>query len=82
MVQIYSLPAADGILLVGSFKHQLLVINLALVPGGQLENSQLQNPRTLYASFYENLFYQIRTSYLGNYNFLKLQYSTAKNQRN
>ena len=39
-VQIQALVPADGILLGSNSKHQLLVINLASVPGGQLVNSQ------------------------------------------
>jgi len=38
-VHIQALVSADGILLVIISKHQLLIINLAYVPGGQLANS-------------------------------------------
>ena len=38
-VHIQALYPADGILSVISSKHQLLFINLASVPGGQLVNS-------------------------------------------
>jgi len=38
-VHIQALVSADGILLVISSLHQLLIINLASVPGGQLVNS-------------------------------------------
>ena len=38
-VHIQALVSADGILLGISCKHQLLIINLASVPGGQLVNS-------------------------------------------
>jgi len=38
-VHIQALYPADGILLDSSFKLQLLVINLASVPGGQLVNA-------------------------------------------
>ncbi len=45
-VYIQALYPADGMLPVISSKHQLLFVNLALVPGRQLANPQLQQYST------------------------------------
>jgi hypothetical protein len=46
-VHIQASYSVDGILPGGSSKHRLLVINLASVPGGQLDNTPTQKPLPL-----------------------------------